>query len=325
MDREQLLRIYHTMVLIRRLEEESATLYQQGKIGGFLHLYIGQEALGTGVISARLEQDRVITAYRDHGIAIACGMQAKVMMAELLGKATGCSKGKGGSMHLADVSLNFWGGHAIVGAHLPLAAGMALADKYRGSDAVTICFFGEGATNIGYFHEALNLSMVWQLPVLWVCENNQYGMGTAVERASAVTEIRKKAEGFGMPNARVDGMNVMEVREAGQIALGHVRSKSPFFLEAVTYRYRGHSMGDPERYREREEVERWQREDPIGIFRRHLLQNAQIQPAELETEDARVEAEVREAIQFAETSPEPGAEALYADVYAEEALVDEVR
>jgi len=325
MNREQLLRIYHTMFLIRRLEEESATLYQQGKIGGFLHLYIGQEALGTGVISARLEKDRVITAYRDHGIAIACGMEAKVMMAELLGKATGCSKGKGGSMHLADVSLNFWGGHAIVGAHLPLAAGMALADKYRGSDAVTICFFGEGATNIGYFHEALNLSMVWQLPVLWVCENNQYGMGTAVERASAVTEIRKKAEGFGMPNARVDGMNVMEVHEAGQSALGHVRSKGPFLLEAVTYRYRGHSMGDPERYRQREEVERWQREDPIGLLRRHLLENAQIQPAELETEDSRVEVEVREAIQFAEASPEPEAEALFADVYAEDALVAEVR
>ena len=182
MDKEEFVDLYYQMVLIRILEEQAAQLYQQGKIGGFLHLYIGQEAVSTGLISVRQAQDRVITAYRDHGVAINCGIPANQVMAELLGKATGCSKGKGGSMHMADVGNNFWGGHAIVGAHLPIAAGLALGDQYQKNDGVTICMFGDGATNIGFFHEALNLSKVWSLPVLWVCENNQYGMGTAVER-----------------------------------------------------------------------------------------------------------------------------------------------
>lgn len=317
MNKEELLRMYHEMVLVRRLEEKSAELYQQGKIGGFLHLYIGQEAVGTGVISAREPQDRVITAYRDHGIAISCGMEAKIVMAELLGKATGGSKGKGGSMHLADVDLNFWGGHAIVGAHLPLAAGLALADKQQGMDAVTICLFGDGATNIGYFHEALNLSKVWDLPVLWVCENNQYGMGTAVERASAVSEIRQKAEGYNMPNERVDGMNVLKVREATEKALAHVRESGPFFLEVITYRFRGHSMGDPERYRESDEVQKWSSDDPIGIFRSHLIEEKLLSKKALDAEEAKVEQEVQEAVQFAESSPDPAPQALYEDIYVE--------
>lgn len=315
MDQDELLRLYHEMVLVRRVEEKSAELYQQGHIGGFLHLYIGQEAVGSGVVSARRPEDRVITAYRDHGIAISCGMDAKVLMAELLGKATGCSKGKGGSMHLADVDLNFWGGHAIVGAHLPLAVGMALADKQNGKDAVTMCFFGDGATNIGYFHEALNLSMVWDLPVLWICENNQYGMGTAVERASAVSEIRQKAEGYGMPNERVDGMNLLEVRKASEKALEHVRSKGPLLLEAVTYRFRGHSMGDPERYRESTEVKKWTEDDPIGIFRQHLIDHENVALDVLEKEDELVDNEVSEAVQFAMSSPEPAPEELYEDIY----------
>lgn len=313
----ELLRLYREMVLIRRLEERAAELYQQGKIGGFLHLYIGQEAVASGVISARQPQDRVITAYRDHGVALACGMSAAVVMAELLGKATGCSKGKGGSMHLADVRLNFWGGHAIVGAHLPLAAGMALADQYRGSDAVTIAMFGDGATNIGYFHEALNLSMVWKLPVLWICENNQYGMGTSVERASAVPEIRQKADGFGMPNGRVDGMNVLEVRQAAADALERVRHGGPYLLEAVTYRYRGHSMGDPERYRSTDEIRQWQEDDPIGLFRRRLLEAGSADAARLDELEAQVQAEIEEAVRFAEESPEPTADELRADMYAE--------
>lgn len=317
MDKEELLRMYHEMVLVRRLEEKSAELYQQGKIGGFLHLYIGQEAVGTGVISAREPQDRVITAYRDHGIAISCGMEAKVIMAELLGKATGGSKGKGGSMHLADVGLNFWGGHAIVGAHLPLAAGLALADKQQGSDAVTICFFGDGATNIGYFHEALNLSKVWNLPVLWVCENNQYGMGTAVERASAVSEIRQKAEGYNIPNERTDGMNVLTVREATEKALAQVREGGPFFLEVITYRFRGHSMGDPERYRESDEVQKWSTDDPIGIFRGHLIENKLVSKKALDAQETKVDEEIREAVHFAEASPDPVPEALYEDIYVE--------
>jgi pyruvate dehydrogenase E1 component alpha subunit len=193
MEKQEYLDLYYQMVLIRILEEEAAQQYQKGKIGGFLHLYIGQEAVSTGLIAARLPQDRVITAYRDHGVAINCGLSANEVMAELLGKATGCSEGKGGSMHMADVEKNFWGGHAIVGAHLPIAAGLALGDQYQGTDGVTICMFGDGATNIGYFHEALNLSKVWKLPVLWVVENNQYGMGTAVDRASAVSEMRPTA------------------------------------------------------------------------------------------------------------------------------------
>ena len=208
MDKKEHLDLYQQMVVIRILEERAAELYQQGKIGGFLHLYIGQEAVSTGLISARKPQDRVITAYRDHGVAINCGLPANEVMAELLGKATGVSGGKGGSMHMADVNKNFWGGHAIVGAHLPIAAGLALGDVYQKLDGVTICMFGDGATNIGYFHEALNLSKVWNLPVLWVCENNQYGMGTAVERASAVSEMRQKAEGYGMKNGQVDGMDI---------------------------------------------------------------------------------------------------------------------
>jgi pyruvate dehydrogenase E1 component alpha subunit len=319
MERSEKLRLYREMVLVRRLEEASATLYQQGKIGGFLHLYIGQEAVGSGVVSARRPQDRVITAYRDHGIAIACGMPARIVLAELLGKATGCSKGKGGSMHLADPSLNFWGGHAIVGAHLPLAAGLALADRYQGNEAATICLFGDGATNIGYFHEALNLSSVWKLPVLWVCENNKYGMGTAVERASAVSEMRQKAEGYSMPSARADGMDVLAVRQAAETALEQVRSQGPFFLEVATYRFRGHSMGDPERYRAGEEVRRWQEDDPIGRFRQHLLGTRVAAEKDLDALEAEAQAEIGEAVRFAEESPEPAPESLFADVYVEEA------
>ncbi|MCK5430478.1 MAG: pyruvate dehydrogenase (acetyl-transferring) E1 component subunit alpha, partial [Anaerolineales bacterium] len=276
------------------------------------------EAVSTGLISVRQAQDRVITAYRDHGVAINCGIPANQVVAELLGKATGCSKGKGGSMHMADVGNNFWGGHAIVGAHLPIAAGLALGDQYQKNDAVTICMFGDGATNIGFFHEALNLSKVWSLPVLWVCENNQYGMGTAVERASAVSEIRQKAEGYGIPNDRVDGMDLLTVREAAQKAMEYIRSgNGPYFLEIITYRYRGHSMGDPERYRESEEVQKWQENDPIGVYRKYLLEQKIATDEELIEIDAQANADVQAAIQFAESSPEPAPEALFEDVYAE--------
>ena len=318
MEKEAYLDLYYQMVLIRLVEDQAAQLYQQGKIGGFLHLYIGQEAVSTGLISARLPQDRVITAYRDHGVAINCGISAAEVLAELMGKVGGVSKGKGGSMHLADVKKNFWGGHAIVGAHLPIAAGLALGDLYQKKDGVTICMFGDGATNIGYFHEALNLSQVWKLPVLWVCENNQYGMGTSVERASAVSEIRKKADGYGIPNDHVDGMDVLLVRKAAQAAIDHVRSgKGPYFLEVITYRFRGHSMGDPERYRRSEEVKKWQENDPIGIYRRYLIDEGIASDAELDTLDARVEQVVMEAVQSATASPEPGPEALFENVYFE--------
>ncbi len=275
MEKKEYLDLYRQMVIIRRLEERAAELYQQGLIGGFLHLYIGQEAVCTGIASVRQPQDRLITAYRDHGWAISAGIDPKKVMAELLGKVDGPSKGKGGSMHMADTDLNFWGGHAIVGAHIPLAAGLALGDVYQeNDDAITICMFGDGATNIGFFHEGLNLSKVWNLPVLWVCENNQYGMGTAVKKASAVSEIRQKAEGYGMPNERIEGMNVMEIRKEVSKVLDKIRKEGgPYLLEIMTYRYRGHSMGDPERYREKSEVRKWEEEDPIGIFRNYLIEN----------------------------------------------------
>jgi pyruvate dehydrogenase E1 component alpha subunit len=319
MEKQEYLKMYHEMVLIRRLEEEAAVLYQQGKIGGFLHLYIGQEAVSTGLVAARIPEDRLITAYRDHGLAINSGISANEVMAELLGKVTGTSKGKGGSMHMASVEKNFWGGHAVVGAHLPIAAGMALTDLYQKNPGVTICMFGDGATNIGFFHEALNLSKVWNLPVLWVCENNQYGMGTAVERASAVPEMRQKAEGYAMPNSRIDGMNVMTVYEAAKEALEFIRGGGgPYFLEVITYRFRGHSMGDPERYRKPEEIKKWQENDPIGIFRSHLTEQNIVQEDELDDIDRKVEEEVQEAVQFAESSPEPAPEALFEDIYADE-------
>jgi pyruvate dehydrogenase E1 component alpha subunit len=318
MKKDEYLDLFFQMLVIRFTEEHAAQAYQQGKIGGFLHLYIGQEAVCTGLISARQPEDRVITAYRDHGVAICCGLSANEVMAELYGKATGISKGKGGSMHMADVHKNFWGGHAIVGAHLPMAAGLALGDKYQGSKGITIGMFGDGATNIGYFHEAVNLSKVWELPVLWVCENNQYGMGTAVERASAVPEIRQKAEGYAIPNSRINGMDVMEVRKAAEKAIKYVRSgKGPYFLEVVTYRYRGHSMGDPERYRKPEEVKKWQENDPIGIYHKYLTEKQIASEAELAEVEARAQAEVETAVQFAESSPEPAPEALFENVYME--------
>jgi pyruvate dehydrogenase E1 component alpha subunit len=319
MDKKDYLSLYQEMVVIRRIEERSAELYQRGKIGGFLHLYIGQEAVCAGIGSVRQAQDRIITAYRDHGWAISAGIDPKIVMAELLGKQDGCSRGKGGSMHMADVDLNFWGGHAIVGAHIPIAAGLALGDVYQKNDeAVTICMFGDGATNIGFFHEGLNLSKVWNLPVLWVCENNQYGMGTSVGRASAVSEIRQKAEGYGMRNERIEGMDVMNVRKDVSRVLDTIRKEGgPYLLEIMTYRYRGHSMGDPERYRAKEEVKKWEEEDPIGIFRRYLVAEKIATEAELDTQDDEAEKITEEAVQFAEASPNPGKDELFEHIYVE--------
>ncbi len=321
MDKEEYLDLYRQMVVIRRMEEKSAELYQQGKIGGFLHLYIGQEAVSTGLISARRPEDRVITAYRDHGVALNCGLSAREILAELLGKVTGSSKGRGGSMHLADVTKNFWGGHAIVGAHLPLAAGLAIGDQYLETGGVTICMFGDGASNIGYFHEAVNLSKVWNLPVLWVCENNQYGMGTAVERASAVSSIQMKADGYGIAHSGVDGMDLVEVREAALEALEYVRSgRGPYFLEVNTYRFRGHSMGDPERYRKQDEVHQWQENDPIAIFGKYLKNSKLATNGDLVEIEEKAEAEVQDAVEFAESSPEPAPETLFDHIYVDETV-----
>jgi pyruvate dehydrogenase E1 component alpha subunit len=318
MDKSKLLEMYSKMVLIRRVEERSAELYAQGKIGGFLHLYIGQEAVCVGAIAALDAKDQVITAYRDHGQALARGLDPKAVLAELLGKSTGVSKGKGGSMHLADVSKGFWGGYAIVGGHLPLAVGLALAARYREQDWCVLCFFGDGSTNIGYFHESLNLASVWDLPVIFVCENNKYGMGTEVSRASAAPEMIQKAKAYCIPAEQVDGMDVLAVRDATAHALEHTRAgKGPYFLEAITYRFRGHSMGDPERYRKPEEIEEWRRKDPIGRFQHRLIEDGVAEQGEFERIEAEVETEVAEAVAFAESSPLPTPEALCEDVYVE--------
>jgi pyruvate dehydrogenase E1 component alpha subunit len=317
MNKEMLLDWYRQMVLIRLFEQRSAELYQQGKIGGFLHLYIGQEAVAVGSIAARQEGDHVITAYRDHAHALSVGSDPGAVMAEMLGKSTGVSKGKGGSMHMVNVEAHFWGGYAVVGGHLPLAAGIALAEQYRGTDNAVLCYMGDGATNIGYFHESLNLAGVWDLPVLWIIENNQYGMGTSVERASAGTMLQK-AQAYDMEGKQVNGMNVMEVYDAAQAALQQIRDgQGPQFLEMLTYRFEGHSMGDPLRYRTKDEVEKWQEDDPIGILERHLLENEMADQETLEQLDQEAQETVDAAVTFAEESPLPEPEALYEHIYVE--------
>lgn len=319
MDKGEYLNLYKQMVLIRHLEEKASELYQAGKIGGFLHLYIGQEAVSTGIFAARKDNDSVITAYRDHGVAVNAGIPTEKIMAELMGKATGISKGRGGSMHLADVSRKFWGGHAIVGAHIPIATGLALADKMEKRDAVTICMFGEGATNIGFFHEGVNMAMVWKLPILWVCENNKYGMGTSPDRASAVSKIIQKACGYGMPAYDVDGMDLLAVREMVAERLKEIREGSgPQFIEVNTYRFKGHSMGDPERYRSKSEVQHYVKDGPIDRFRNLLMNEHGTSKQELDAIDREVEEEIQAAVAFAEESPEPAAEDLFKHIYVEE-------
>jgi pyruvate dehydrogenase E1 component alpha subunit len=318
MEKHMLLEWYRMMVLIRRFEQRSAELYQQGKIGGFLHLYIGQEAVAVGSIAARHDGDHVITAYRDHGHALAVGSPTGKVMAELLGRSSGVSKGRGGSMHMGDAERNWWGGYGIVGGHLPLATGIALAEQYRGTDNAVLCYFGDGSTNIGYFHEAMNLAGVWNLPLVWIAENNHYGMGTAVGRASAVPRMTDKALAYGLEGVQIDGMNVMDVYQATETALQKVREGAgPQFLEMITYRYEGHSMGDPLRYRTKDEVEKWREDDPIGVLERHLLKEDEVTQEELEAIDQAVEQEVEEAVQFAEASPLPSPDELFNNIYVE--------
>jgi pyruvate dehydrogenase E1 component subunit alpha len=313
--REQSAEAYGLMKTIRRFEEKCAEHYAAGDIGGFLHLYIGQEAIAASVKYVLHEDDNVITAYRDHGIALAKGLPIERVMAEMFGKATGVSGGKGGSMHLADKSRHFWGGWAIVGGHLPLAAGIALAEQYNGTDRITLALLGDGSTNIGYFHESLNLSGVWKLPVIWAVENNQYGMGTAVGRASAVEDITRKASAYGMPTATADGMDVLAVYSALKEAAKYVRSgKGPYFVVIDTYRYRGHSMGDPERYRTAEEVEREKANDPIHRWAQHLRSEKITTDKKIAEMDQAAEDAVTAAIAFAQESPFPAAEELYANV-----------
>ncbi len=316
-NREEMLSLYRLMVLIRRFEETAQDMYIRGKIGGFLHLNIGEEAAVAGSITCLEPRDYLFSNYREHGHALARGVDPKLIMAELFGKSTGTSKGRGGSMHLFDANLHFMGGYAIVGASLPLAAGAGLAIRYRGSDEIVMSIFGEGATNIGSFHESLNLAKLWHLPVLFYCVNNQYAMGSAVEKDSAVPEIYRKACAYDIPAERVDGMDVLAVREATQRMIRRTREeKEPMFLEALTYRFRGHSMADPLRYRTREEVQRWMQRDPIRSLREKLLESRLATEADLERIENDVERVVAEAVEFAERSPEPALEDLYKYVYS---------
>jgi len=322
--KDTLLDWYRQMVLIRRFEERCAELYQQGLIGGFLHLYIGQEATGVGAVAALRENDHVITAYRDHGIALARGLDPKAVMAEMLGKRTGVSGGKGGSMHLADRERHFWGGYGIVGGHLPLAAGIALAAQYEEKDEVVLALMGDGATNIGYFHESLNLSAVWKLPVVWLIENNQYGMGTSVERASGAKELVRRAlaysseDGSGMKmGPRIDGMDVLAVHDAISEAIEHARKNGPILVESLTYRLEGHSMGDPQRYRTKEEVESFVESGPIGRFRQVLIDKYKGVEPTLDKIDEEALQAVEDAVEFAQNSEDPTYEDLISHVYVD--------
>ncbi len=314
---DELLRLYKQMVEIRLFEEKCEELYQKGKIGGFMHLYIGQEATGVGSIAAREPRDNVITGYRDHGAALACGMSARVAMAEMMGRVDGCSKGKGGSMHLADINLKFWGGHAIVGAQIALGTGLAWAEQYNKTGAVTLAYFGDGATNIGYFHESLNLAKVWNLPIVYICENNKYGMWTPVEKVSATTSMAHKAVSYDIPSAQADGMDLLDVYAKTKQAVEHCRSgNGPYFLEITTYRYRGHSMGDQRAYRTADEIKKWQADDPIGKFEDVLLK-AGIDPAAIDAVDDEVKAMIDDAVAFADASPVPALDEIYTDITIE--------
>jgi len=316
-DRQTLVDLLHQMLLIRRFEEKSAESYSLGKIGGFCHLYIGQEAVGVGAISAVRRDDYVITSYREHGQALAKGISADAVMAELFGKSGGCSRGKGGSMHLFDKSVNFLGGHAIVGGQIPLATGVAFASKYRGTDQVTLCFFGEAAVNQGAFHESLNLAQLWKLPCIYICENNKYGMGTSLERAMSSHNVADKAAAYELASEFVDGMDVMAMRRATQRAVERARKESlPTLLEARTYRYMGHSMSDPGNYRTRAEIEKYQERDPIKLFTATLKENKVLTDRDLSDMEAAIKEQIEQAVRFAEKSPEPDPKELYTNVYA---------
>jgi pyruvate dehydrogenase E1 component alpha subunit len=308
------------MLLVRVFEERAGEAYAQGKIGGFCHLYIGQEAVAVGAIAALRPDDYIFASYREHAHALARGTSARAVMAELFGKVTGCSRGKGGSMHLFDVERNFMGGHAIVGSHIPLAAGAAFACKYRGIDRISVCFFGEAAANIGAFHETLNMAALWKLPVVFICENNRYGMGTALERASAVYHISQRACAYDMTSEVVDGMDVLAVYDVTRRAAQRARGDSrPSLIEARTYRYMGHSMADPihGHYRTREELEEQKKRDPIQGLKRRLLEEGLLDDEEYAQMERRVTEEVEDALRFADESSDPDPGELYTDVYKE--------
>jgi pyruvate dehydrogenase E1 component alpha subunit len=309
---------YEQMLLMRRFEEKAAQLYGQQKIKGFCHLYIGQEAVVAGAMSALRQGDKHITAYRDHAHALACGISARAVMAELYGKATGCSKGKGGSMHMFSKEHNFFGGHGIVGGQIPLGAGIAMADQYNGNDSVTVCYMGDGAVRQGALHETFNMAMLWKLPVIFICENNGYAMGTSVQRTTNVMDIHKIGEAYEMPNAAVDGMQPETVHEAIAEAADRARKgQGPTFLEIRTYRFRGHSMSDPAKYRTKEEVEEYKQRDPLERVKATILKLKFASEAWFDEVEKKTEDIVNDAVEFSENSPFPEPEALYEDVYVQ--------
>jgi pyruvate dehydrogenase E1 component alpha subunit len=309
---------YELMLRLRKFEERAGMLYGQQKIRGFCHLYIGQEAVAAGTMSALREDDRVITAYRDHGMAIAKGITCNEAMAELFAKATGCTKGKGGSMHFFSKKHNFFGGHGIVGAQIPLGAGIAFADHYAGNDKVTICFFGDGAVRQGALHETFNMAMTWKLPVIFACENNGYAMGTSVGRTSNVTKIATLGEAYNMPSESVDAMKCEPVHEAIERAADRARKgEGPTFLELCTYRYKGHSMSDPAKYRTKEEVEHYKQLDPIETTLSTILAKKYATQKQIDELQARIDKEIDDCVDFAEKSPYPADSELYKDIYTQ--------
>ncbi|WNO55046.1 pyruvate dehydrogenase (acetyl-transferring) E1 component subunit alpha [Stakelama saccharophila] len=316
--KEELIEFYKKMLLIRRFEEKAGQLYGLGLIGGFCHLYIGQEAVAVGLQSALAEKDSVITAYRDHGHMLLCGLPPKDVMAELTGRAAGISKGKGGSMHMFSVEHKFYGGHGIVGASVPLGAGLAFSHKYNEDGGVCLAYFGDGASNQGQVYEAFNMAELWKLPIIFVIENNQYAMGTSVNRSAAEDQLYKRGESFRIPGLQVDGMDVLAARGAAETALEWVRSgKGPIILEMKTYRYRGHSMSDPAKYRSRDEVQTMrEKSDPIERVKRELAE-AGISEDDIKTTEKEIRRIVNEAADFAESTPEPEAGELYTDVLVE--------
>jgi pyruvate dehydrogenase E1 component alpha subunit len=318
--KEELLKFYQDMLLIRRFEERAGQLYGMGLIGGFCHLYIGQEAIAVGMQSIQQKGDQIITGYRDHGHMLAAGMDPKEVMAELTGRAGGSSRGKGGSMHMFDIETGFYGGHGIVGAQVALGTGLALANSYKGNGNVSYAYMGDGAANQGQVYESFNMAQLWKLPVVYVVENNQYAMGTSVERSASETAFHKRGVSFRIPGEEVDGMDIVAVREAGTRATEHARSgQGPYILEMKTYRYRGHSMSDPAKYRTKEEVDEVkQTRDPIDHIKERLAK-AGVTEDDLKGIDAEVKRIVAEAAEFARTSPEPDPSELYTDVYLEAA------
>jgi pyruvate dehydrogenase E1 component alpha subunit len=318
--KEELLHYYREMLLIRRFEEKAGQLYGMGLIGGFCHLYIGQEAVVVGLEAAAEEGDKRVTSYRDHGHMLACGMDAKGVMAELTGREGGYSKGKGGSMHMFSKERHFYGGHGIVAAQVPLGAGLAFADKYLGNDRVTFVYFGDGAANQGQVYETYNMAELWDLPVVFVIENNQYAMGTSVKRSTKSKTLYERGVAYGIPGEQVDGMDVLAVKAAGEKAVAHCRAgKGPYILEMMTYRYRGHSMSDPAKYRTRDEVQKMREErDAIEHVREMLLQGKHATEDDLKAIDKEIKDVVNASAEFAKESPEPALEELYTDIYAKE-------